>query len=39
MTEDDLHAARERIDELFPPFARLFGKEQAREHAKTYLKG
>jgi SRSO17 transposase len=39
MTEDDIHRAAARLEELIPPFARLFGKEEAQLHARTYLKG
>lgn len=39
MREDDVQAAAGRIEELIPPFARVFGKEEARQHARTYLKG
>jgi hypothetical protein len=39
MSEDDIRAAAERLDESIQPFSRLFGKEGARRHARTYLKG
>jgi SRSO17 transposase len=39
MTEDDRSAAAARLDDLFAPFAPLFGKREAREHARAYLAG
>src|SRR5262249_1650877 len=39
MTDDDLRAAAAQLDDCLPPFARLFGKAQARRHARTYLCG
>src|SRR5512132_4387747 len=39
MTEDDVRAAAERLVEFHERFAPLFGKEQARDHAYTSVKG
>jgi len=39
MTEDDVRAAAEQLVEFHERFAPLFGKEQAQDHAYTYLKG
>lgn len=39
MTEDDVREASGRIEELILPFDSIFGKEEARRHARTYLKG
>jgi len=39
MTEDDVRAAAERLVEFHERFAPLFGKEQAQDHAYTYVKG
>jgi SRSO17 transposase len=39
MSGEDIRAAAERLEELILPFERLFGKEAARKHARTYLKG
>ncbi len=39
MTEDDVCAAAERLVEFHERFAPLFGKEQAQDHAYTYVKG
>ena len=39
MTEDDVRAAAERLVEFHDRFAPLFGKEQAQDHAYTYVKG
>ena len=39
MTEDEVCAAAERLVEFHERFAPLFGKEQAQDHAYTYVKG
>jgi SRSO17 transposase len=39
MTVDDVRAAAEQLVEFHDRFAPLFGKEQAQDHAYTYLKG
>jgi hypothetical protein len=39
MTPDDVRAAAEQLVEFHERFAPLFGKEQAQDHAYTYLKG
>jgi SRSO17 transposase len=39
MTEDDVRAAAEQLVEFHQRFAPLFGKEQAQDHAYTYVKG
>src|SRR5512143_2786366 len=39
MTEDDVRAAAERLVEFHERFAPLFGREQAQDHAYTYVKG
>jgi SRSO17 transposase len=39
MTEDDVRAAAERLVRFHERFAPLFGKEQAQDHAFTYVKG
>ncbi len=39
MTDEDVRSAAERIEELILPFERIFGKEEARQHARTYLRG
>jgi len=39
MTEDDVRAAAERLVEFHARFADLFGKDQAQDHAYTYVKG
>jgi SRSO17 transposase len=39
MTEDDVRAAAERLVHFHERFAPLFGKEQAQDHAYTYVKG
>ena len=39
MTPDDVRAAAEQLVEFHDRFAPLFGKEQAQDHAYTYLKG
>jgi SRSO17 transposase len=39
MTEDDVRAAAERLVQFHDRFAPLFGKEQAQDHAYTYVKG
>ncbi len=39
MSEGDIRGAAERLEELIAPFDQLFGKEEARRHARTYLKG
>jgi SRSO17 transposase len=39
MTPDDVRATAEQLVEFHERFAPLFGKEQAQDHAYTYLKG
>ncbi len=39
MTPDDVRAAAAQLVEFHERFAPLFGKEQAQDHAYTYLKG
>src|SRR5512140_3037675 len=39
MTEDDVRAAAERLVQFHERFAPFFGKEQAQDHAYTYIKG
>ena len=39
MTPDDVRAAAEQLVEFHERFAPLFGKEEAQDHAYTYLKG
>src|ERR1700688_2798535 len=39
MTPDDVRAAAERLVQFHDRFAPLFGKEQAQDHAYTYVKG
>ena len=39
MTQDEVRAAAERLVEFHERFAPLFGKEQAQDHAYTYVKG
>jgi SRSO17 transposase len=39
MTEDEVRAAAERLVQFHERFAPLFGKEQAQDHAYTYVKG
>jgi SRSO17 transposase len=39
MTEDDVHAAAERLEEIFERFAPFFGKAEAQSHAFHYVKG
>jgi SRSO17 transposase len=39
MTEDEVRAAAERLVQFHHRFAPLFGKEQAQDHAYTYVKG
>jgi hypothetical protein len=39
MSDEDVRAAAERLEELILPFERVFGKEEARQHARTYLRG
>jgi len=39
MTEDEVRAAAERLVQFHERFAPLFGKEQAQDHAFTYVKG
>jgi SRSO17 transposase len=39
MTPDDVRAAAEQLVQFHERFASLFGKEQAQDHAYTYLKG
>jgi SRSO17 transposase len=39
MTPDDVRAAAERLVQFHRRFAPLFGKDQAQDHAYTYLKG
>ena len=37
MTEDEVCAAAERLVQFHERFAPLFGKEQAQDHAYTYI--
>jgi SRSO17 transposase len=39
MTEDEVRAAADRLVQFHERFAPLFGKEQAQDHAYTYVKG
>jgi SRSO17 transposase len=39
MTQDEVRAAAERLVQFHERFALLFGKEQAQDHAYTYVKG
>ena len=39
MTEDEVHAAAERLVQFHERFAPLFGQQQAQDHAYTYVKG
>ena len=39
MTPDDVRAAAKRLVQFHERFAPLFGKEQAQDHAYTYVKG
>ena len=39
MTPDDVRTAAEQLVQFHERFAPLFGKEQAQDHAYTYLKG
>src|ERR1700739_2118071 len=39
MTKDEVRAAAERLVEFHERFAPLFGKEQAQDHAYSYVKG
>ena len=39
MTEDEVRAAAERLVRCHERFAPLFGKDQAQDHAYTYVKG
>jgi SRSO17 transposase len=39
MTPDEVRAAAERLVEFHERFSPLFGKEQAQDHAYTYVKG
>src|SRR5450432_4473126 len=39
MTPDEVRAAAERLLDFHTRFAPLFGKEQAQDHAYTYVKG
>src|SRR3954470_22590607 len=39
MTQDEVRAAAERLVRFHDRFAPLFGKEQAQDHALTYVKG
>src|SRR5919112_4293156 len=39
MTEDEVRAAAERLVQFHERFAPLFGREQAQDHAYTYVKG
>jgi len=39
MTEGDVRAAAEQLVDFHQRFAPLFGKEQAQDHAHTYVKG
>jgi hypothetical protein len=38
MTKDDVRAAAGRLLEFHARFAPLFGKDEAQEHAYTYVK-
>jgi hypothetical protein len=39
MTEDDVRAAAERLVQFHERLAPLFGREEAQDHAYTYIKG
>src|SRR4051794_13948075 len=39
MTKDEVRAAADRLVQFHDRFAPLFGKEQAQDHAYTYVKG
>jgi SRSO17 transposase len=39
MTPDDVRAAAQRLPEFHQRFAPLFGKDEAQNHAQTYVKG
>jgi SRSO17 transposase len=39
MTEDDVRAAAERLVQFHERFAPLFGRDEAQDHAYTYIKG
>ena len=39
MTPDDVRAAAERLTQFHGRFAPLFGKDEAQNHAQTYVKG
>jgi SRSO17 transposase len=39
MTEDEVRAAADRLVQFHERFAPLFGREQAQDHAYTYVKG
>src|SRR3954470_21750150 len=39
MTEDEVRAAAERLGRVHDRFASLFGKDEAQDHAHTYVKG
>ena len=39
MTQDEVRAAAEQLVQFHERFAPLFGKEQAQDHAYTYVKG
>ena len=39
MTKDEVRAAADRLVDFHDRFAPLFGKEQAQDHAYTYVKG
>jgi SRSO17 transposase len=39
MTEDDVRAAAEQLVQFHERFAPLFGREEAQDHASTYVKG
>src|SRR5512142_2305505 len=39
MTEDEVRAAAERLVQFHERVAPVFGKEQAQDHAYTYVKG
>ena len=39
MTEDEVRAAADRLVQFHERFAPLFGKDEAQEHAYTYVKG
>src|SRR5882724_4611673 len=39
MTPDDVRAAAERLTQFHERFAPVFGKDEAQDHAYTYVKG